>query len=318
MDQTIAGETPKLMTEDSSKVLPSNIHPITDFRGLGNDVGHKSAAGVTSYPFADRNYFGNLVESRVTLHRTVAPDVQEFSTNSAGRLTPSTENAIKVMTRIYESYILRCLQVEFEEIIAKRNTSAEQLSNIVDLVQKLREFTPLRKKARYNILLAASMQEQVHTTSSRFTPARPRDEIQDPQEMELPTHTASPTPDRHPHHVLNSFFRLIDGNFFQDTSASDGTVKQLQRKEAAQKWLLKHGFRRRFFMALFSGLALIVPMLIMAIHNSLTKSLITSSLFVLAFAFVLALEISKESDIVLLTAAYATVLVVFVGVTIHA
>ena len=71
----------------------------------------------------------------------------------------------------------------------------------------------------------------------------------------------------------------------------------------------------RTFGALLGGLALILPMIIMTIPSaSVQKSLVVSSLSVLAIAFVVA-RFSQGSwkDVLGITAAYAAVLVVFVG-----
>jgi hypothetical protein len=74
-------------------------------------------------------------------------------------------------------------------------------------------------------------------------------------------------------------------------------------------------FFSRLAMALFGGAALIAPMLIMTLHQSKLTSLLTTSLFVVGVAVVLAWQLkdAKKQDIVAATAAYAAVLVVFVG-----
>ena len=74
-------------------------------------------------------------------------------------------------------------------------------------------------------------------------------------------------------------------------------------------------FVRRLLTALFGGLALIAPMLIMRLHPTLLTQLLTTSLFILAFGCTLAwfLENADESFIAAASAAYAAVLVVFVG-----
>ncbi|KIW90280.1 uncharacterized protein Z519_08924 [Cladophialophora bantiana CBS 173.52] len=72
----------------------------------------------------------------------------------------------------------------------------------------------------------------------------------------------------------------------------------------------------RIFGALFGRLALITPMLIMAINTSQTKSLITASLATIVMALVVASVASGPDswkDVVGITAAFAAVLVVFVG-----
>lgn len=70
----------------------------------------------------------------------------------------------------------------------------------------------------------------------------------------------------------------------------------------------------RIMFALFGGIFLLVPMIAMAYINATRYLLIATVLFVLFFAFILALS-SKASnqELVAATAAYAAVLVVFVG-----
>lgn len=74
-------------------------------------------------------------------------------------------------------------------------------------------------------------------------------------------------------------------------------------------------FLGRLWMALFGGVVLIAPMLIMRLHATLLTELVTTSAFVLAFAVVLArfMVDADRKDILSATAAYAAVLVVFVG-----
>jgi hypothetical protein len=79
-----------------------------------------------------------------------------------------------------------------------------------------------------------------------------------------------------------------------------------------KKW---QAFLSRLAIALFGGAALIAPMLIMTLHPSKLTSLLTTSVFVVGVAVVLAwqLEDAKNQDVMAATAAYAAVLVVFVG-----
>ncbi|KAH6671173.1 hypothetical protein B0J14DRAFT_656158 [Halenospora varia] len=72
--------------------------------------------------------------------------------------------------------------------------------------------------------------------------------------------------------------------------------------------------------ALFGGLVLIGPMLIMALHPTKITVLVTTTMFVLSVAIVLAwrMEDAQNKDIVAATAAYAAVLVVFVGTVMAA
>jgi hypothetical protein len=61
--------------------------------------------------------------------------------------------------------------------------------------------------------------------------------------------------------------------------------------------------------------SLVAPMLIMTLHRTKLTSLLTTPLFVVAVGVVLAwqLEDAKNQDIVAAPAAYAAVLVIFVG-----
>ena len=77
----------------------------------------------------------------------------------------------------------------------------------------------------------------------------------------------------------------------------------------------KKAFTERIIMAMFGGLALIGPMLIMVLHPSRNTSVITVSAATFLFAFALAVfaKDSAGKDVLAATAAYAAVLVVFVG-----
>lgn len=73
----------------------------------------------------------------------------------------------------------------------------------------------------------------------------------------------------------------------------------------------------RFIVGLVGGLSLIVPLLIMAFHSSLTKTLVTVCIAVVAFALAAAVMFQLDNkDAITATATYAAVLVVFVGTSI--
>jgi hypothetical protein len=84
--------------------------------------------------------------------------------------------------------------------------------------------------------------------------------------------------------------------------------------KAAERLALQR-FSSRLAMALFGGFALIAPMLIMALHPTRLTSLLTTSIFVFAVAIALAwyMKEAQSKDVIGATAAYAAVLVVFVG-----
>ena len=76
-------------------------------------------------------------------------------------------------------------------------------------------------------------------------------------------------------------------------------------------------FLNRLYAALFGGVVVMVPMLIMTLHADTVTQLVTTSVFVLIIGLVLAwfMEDAAQKDILTATAAYAAVLVVFVGAT---
>ena len=115
---------------------------------------------------------------------------------------------------------------------------------------------------------------------------------------------------------------MLDGNgmppseilkYMEQTVGNVGfrELDQKGREERSQK----RAFTQRIVMALFGGAAVIGPMLIMTLHPSRNTSLITVSLATFLFALLLAV-VAKDSagkDVLGATAAYAAVLVVFVG-----
>lgn len=90
---------------------------------------------------------------------------------------------------------------------------------------------------------------------------------------------------------------------------------RIQEKDAETKWT---ALLRRLGMAVFGGILLIVPVVIMAFDASRTKCLVTLSGAVMIFAVALALlaKESSEQEILGATAAYAAVLAVFLGISV--
>lgn len=77
----------------------------------------------------------------------------------------------------------------------------------------------------------------------------------------------------------------------------------------------KQAFAQRVLMGLFGGVALISPVLVMVLHPSRNINLITVSVATILFAVLLAIGASDGTgkDVLAATAAYAAVLVVFLG-----
>ena len=86
-------------------------------------------------------------------------------------------------------------------------------------------------------------------------------------------------------------------------------------KEVREASMRKQAFSERLWMGGFGGVAVIAPMLLMSLHRDLNTSLITSSVATALFTLVLALRAKslKGQEVLGATAAYAAVLVVFVG-----
>jgi len=99
--------------------------------------------------------------------------------------------------------------------------------------------------------------------------------------------------------------------------ALGGVTTDMYRRNARLDLLERRsGFKMRFLTAIMGGLALVVPMLIMAIHPLREKTLITASLAVFLFALGLAWKSSAQrQETLAVTAAYAAVMVVFVGIS---
>ncbi|KAF4449364.1 lysyl oxidase-like protein 2 3 4 [Fusarium austroafricanum] len=91
-------------------------------------------------------------------------------------------------------------------------------------------------------------------------------------------------------------------------SITSGITDANKAKERKALW-------SRLIMALVGGFALIGPMLIMVLHPTKLTSLLTTSIFTFAAAVCLAvfMKDSEPKDVIGFTAAYAAVLVVFIG-----
>lgn len=75
------------------------------------------------------------------------------------------------------------------------------------------------------------------------------------------------------------------------------------------------GFQQRVSVAAVGGAFLIGPMWLMVLHRTLYTALVSTTVFVALFGLIMALWLDKPMDVMSATAAYAAVLVVFVGLT---
>uniref|UniRef100_A0A093VFN2 DUF6594 domain-containing protein n=1 Tax=Talaromyces marneffei PM1 TaxID=1077442 RepID=A0A093VFN2_TALMA len=80
-----------------------------------------------------------------------------------------------------------------------------------------------------------------------------------------------------------------------------------------QAWV--KDFRKRIGVAMVGGIFLIAPMWLMVLHNTLYISLVATTVCVALFGLLMASVLEKPIDVMSGTAAYAAVLVVFVGLT---
>jgi hypothetical protein len=70
----------------------------------------------------------------------------------------------------------------------------------------------------------------------------------------------------------------------------------------------------RFTIAIAGGIFLVIPMIIMTLSPSQTKSLVTASISVVVFALIVSFAVRvSNAETLISTATYAAVLVVFVG-----
>lgn len=119
---------------------------------------------------------------------------------------------------------------------------------------------------------------------------------------------------------------MMDANLVKESSleprlhVSDYTGEGGRLNKQDQRRGLIENLFNRVRMALFGGVVVVAPMLIMALHRTLLTTLLTTSVFVLAVGLVLAwsMDTAEPKDILMATAAYAAILVVFVGTTLPA
>ena len=108
--------------------------------------------------------------------------------------------------------------------------------------------------------------------------------------------------------TLEDIFKVKNAkNNFREVDKAAREAREMQRASSERIW-----------MGSFGGLALIVPMLVMVLHRSLRGNLIVSSVGTVLFAVALALAARslRGMDVLAATAAYAAVLVVFVGTSL--
>ncbi|KAK2022783.1 hypothetical protein LX32DRAFT_686945 [Colletotrichum zoysiae] len=93
--------------------------------------------------------------------------------------------------------------------------------------------------------------------------------------------------------------------------ASSDPITGTRRSNVAKTWY--RGFKERLVIAAAGGAFLVGPMWIMVLKDGLYASLVSTTAFVTAFGILMAYFLNEAKDVLASTAAYAAVLVVFVG-----
>ncbi|KAK8122939.1 hypothetical protein PG984_011609 [Apiospora sp. TS-2023a] len=100
---------------------------------------------------------------------------------------------------------------------------------------------------------------------------------------------------------------FVPGPWDEKSRSVGGT----RNENVAKAWA--KGFHSRVAMAALGGFLLVGPMWLMVLHNTLYTCLVTTTVFVTVFGLLMARWLDKPMDVMSATAAYAAVLVVFVG-----
>lgn len=114
---------------------------------------------------------------------------------------------------------------------------------------------------------------------------------------------------------LKGAIQLVNG--VRDNNHAAGlstTAAEALRQIRMHRRLREFSRLPKLIAALLGSTAFLIPMLIMVLDPSPKKNIITASVFVVAFAIVIAwFYTGTTSEVLAITAAYAAVLVVFVG-----
>jgi hypothetical protein len=109
--------------------------------------------------------------------------------------------------------------------------------------------------------------------------------------------------------VSEEAYRLVDAiGPWRDDSTPIGGLRNENLKRS--EWVR---FRKRLEMAVMGAVFLLAPMWIMVLHRTRYTALASTTAFVAVFGLVMARFLEREMDVLSSTAAYAAVLVVFVG-----
>ncbi|KAI0440466.1 hypothetical protein F4803DRAFT_527107 [Xylaria telfairii] len=101
---------------------------------------------------------------------------------------------------------------------------------------------------------------------------------------------------------------LVDTPWENSREPIGGTRNHMTAKSESTE------FRKRIAIAAIAGFFLLGPMWLMVLHNTLYTCLVSTTVSVTAFGIILAYFLDSPKEVMSGTAAYAAVLVVFVGV----
>ncbi|KAJ4015767.1 hypothetical protein NW752_006689 [Fusarium irregulare] len=99
--------------------------------------------------------------------------------------------------------------------------------------------------------------------------------------------------------------------YWQKDAGDADLVSDTRKDNYRRNWF--SGFYERLGMATVAGIFLIVPMWLMVLHNTLWTALVSTTVFVVVFGVLAAWFLTSSMEVMSSTAAYAAVLVVFVG-----
>ncbi|KAF4883547.1 hypothetical protein CGCF415_v006450 [Colletotrichum fructicola] len=106
---------------------------------------------------------------------------------------------------------------------------------------------------------------------------------------------------------------VLNCNIDSDVSSdqSNEPITGTRGSNVAKTWY--RGFKERIVIAATGGAFLVGPMWTMVLNGGLYTSLISTTAFVTGFGILMAYFLNESKDVLASTAAYAAVLVVFVG-----
>ncbi|KAJ6261408.1 hypothetical protein Dda_4078 [Drechslerella dactyloides] len=99
----------------------------------------------------------------------------------------------------------------------------------------------------------------------------------------------------------------------QTDASKDATVAITGTRGTTSLAKKYKAFRRRLVFGIFGGGFLVGPMWLMLLTPGLYNSLISATSFIAGFGLIMACFLTEATDVLAMTAAYAAVLVVFVG-----